>query len=71
MYIESATQLARLKAIMQARGINGLDIEISPELSNYDRITINNYLGANFNNRGENIKSSYNTNRTIYVIYLN
>lgn len=71
LYIESATQLARLKAIMQARGINGLDIEISPELSNYDRITINNYLGANFNNRGENIKSSYNTNRTIYVIYLN
>lgn len=70
LYIESAAQLAVLKSIMQNNGINGLDIEISPSVNNFDRMSINNYLTSNFNNRGETIKSSYNTNRTIYMIYL-
>lgn len=70
LYIESASQLATLKAIMQNTGISGLDIEISPSINNFDRMSINNYLSSNFNTKGENIKSSYNTTRTIYVIWL-
>ena len=70
LFVSSVAQISTLKSIMQNAGINGLDIEIDPEISGFARTSITNYIGTNFNNRGENIKSSYNTNRTIYSIYL-